>query len=317
VEPVDVLLDSENPLITIVIPARNEAEDIAATLETCLAIDYEPKEVIVVDDSSDETPQIVASYADRGVRLIHREVNRNGCCGARNLGMQSALGEIVVLLNSDARPQPDFLRRIVPHYRQGADCLVVQSLVLNRDTPWGQYLYARGRCKRRTSPHWSEGFSCRGQAAAAVNYIPGDFPLPFCRDNLLSQVMVQAGFTKHADLSIVMEHRVPDTASKFWRNRAWRGTIAPLYKYYFGQMPVPLVLMSESVKAFRTVLLDLLLLPLLFRGTRYARYAARGWRDLPTLVAVGLVHDLAVSAGNLKGVARLVHAEGFWRRRCA
>jgi glycosyltransferase involved in cell wall biosynthesis len=310
VDRVDTALDPEHPLITIVIPARNEAADIADTLDACLAIDYERKEIIVVDDSSDDTPQIVAGYAAKGVRLIHREVNRNGCCGARNLGMQSALGEIIVLMNADDRPRPDFLRRILPHYQRGADCLVVQSLVLNRDTAWSQYLYARVRCKPRMSPHWSEGFSCRRQAVAAVNYIPGDFPLPFCRDNMLSQAMVKAGFTKHADLSIVIEHLVPATLSGFWRNRVWRGTIAPLHSHYFGGRSVPLVLLRESAKALKTVLLDLTILPLLLRAARYARYTARGWRDVPVLVAVGLVHDLAVSAGNLKGAARLAHASG-------
>jgi uncharacterized protein (DUF2126 family) len=80
---------SDTPLVSIVIPARNEVRDIAATLDTILAIDYEPKEILVVDDSTDETPDIVVRYAGRGVRLIHREQNRNGCCGARNLGMPS------------------------------------------------------------------------------------------------------------------------------------------------------------------------------------------------------------------------------------
>ena len=58
---------------SFVIPTRNEAEDIRRTLERCLAVDYPHKEILVVDDSTDETPRIVSEYADRGVRLIHRE----------------------------------------------------------------------------------------------------------------------------------------------------------------------------------------------------------------------------------------------------
>ena len=307
----------EKPLVSIVIPARNEAADIAATLDACLAMDYEPKEIIVVDDSSDETPHVVAGYAGRGVRLIHRAENRNGCCGARNLGMQSALGEIVVLMNADNRPRPDFLRQILPHYQRGSDCLVVRSVVLNRDTAWSQYLYARCRCLRRTDPHWSEGFSCRRQAVAAVNYLPGDFPLPFCRDNTLSQAMVKAGYAKQVDLSIVMEHLVPATPSEFWRNRVVRGTISPLHHHYLGRMPVLLVLLREAAKAVKAVLLDLAILPLLLRAARYARHTAHGRWDLPALAAVGLVQDLAVCAGSFQGAGRLVRAEGLWRRRSA
>ncbi len=47
---------SDRPLsFSLIIPTKNEALDIAGTLEACLAIDYPHKEVIVVDDSSDDT----------------------------------------------------------------------------------------------------------------------------------------------------------------------------------------------------------------------------------------------------------------------
>src|SRR6185369_48454 len=94
-------------LITIVIPTRNEAADITDTLEACLALDDSAKEILVIDDSVDDTPDVVRLFADRGVRLFHRERNSNGCCGARNEGIRRATGEIVVLLNADARPAPD------------------------------------------------------------------------------------------------------------------------------------------------------------------------------------------------------------------
>ena len=113
---------SDRPLsFSLIIPTKNEALDIAGTLEACLAIDYPHKEVIVVDDSSDDTPEIAAGYADRGVRVIHRERNENACCGARNLGMQRATGDVVVVINGDARPSADFLERLVSalaYYRE-------------------------------------------------------------------------------------------------------------------------------------------------------------------------------------------------------
>jgi glycosyltransferase involved in cell wall biosynthesis len=52
--------DSENQLfVSIVIPTRNEAEDIAETINSCFALDYKNKEIIVVDDSSDNTVEII------------------------------------------------------------------------------------------------------------------------------------------------------------------------------------------------------------------------------------------------------------------
>lgn len=304
---------ADNPLVSIIIPSRNEAQDIGATLEAVLGIDYEPKEIIVVDDSTDDTPAIVSRYADRGVLLIHREQNRNGPVGARNLGMQTARGEIFVLMNADDRPRPDFLERILVHYRDGADFVLVRSEVKNRENIWGRYIQASGQADFEDHPDhtWSEGFSCRRSAAEAVGYMPGDFPIPFCRDNLFGQMLKDAGFKQVFDLSIPMEHISPDTLSAYWRNQVWRGSFSAPHAYYFRSMSVPLIALRELLKATRTVLLDLLVVPVLWHGFRCARYVKHPWRDYASLLWVRLVHDAAITLGSLGGLRRLAQVEGF------
>ena len=95
---------------SIIIPTYNEAGDIVATLEALLGLDYGDKEIIVVDDSTDQTPEIVRRYVDRGVRLIHP--GGGGRCEARNIGIREAAGEVVVVLNADVRLPADFLQRV-------------------------------------------------------------------------------------------------------------------------------------------------------------------------------------------------------------
>lgn len=304
-----------SPLVSIIIPSRNEARDIGETLEAVLAIDYEPKEIIVVDDSTDETPEIVASYTEQGVCLIHREENRNGCCGARNLGMRMARGDIIVLMNADNRPQPDFLRRILVHYQNGADYVIVGSRVKNRENIWGRYIWTSGEVMLHDYPPpvWSEGFSCRREAVEAIGYIPGDFPIPFCRDNLLGIRLVQAGFKKVYDTSIHMEHVSPDTLPDYWHNQVWRGSFSAPYAHYFRNMPLLLIVLREGLKAIRTVILDLLVFPLLRRVFRCARYTAQPWRNLPGLLAVSLVQDAAIIVGNLQGLVRLIRTKSLFR----
>jgi glycosyltransferase involved in cell wall biosynthesis len=299
---------SDTPLVSIVIPARNEVRDIAATLDTILAIDYEPKEILVVDDSTDETPDIVVRYAGRGVRLIHREQNRNGCCGARNLGMRSTTGEIIVLMNADDRPRPDFLQRLLPHYQNGADYMIVKSAVLNRDVLWGRFTAAAEQAARGTDPEWSEGFSCRRTAAVEVGYIPGDFPVPFCRDYMLGVALNRAGFKKRVDLTIPMGHIVPETLSAYWSNQVWRGTFSAPHAYYLRQMPLALIWLRELLKATRTVLRYLFVLPAIWRAARLTKFAPAGWRDFPGLFLVGVVQDLALIVGNFKGLLRTMQA---------
>lgn len=295
-------------LVSIIIPARNEAQDIARTLDACLAIDYESKEIIVVDDSTDETPSIVASYAPRGVRLIHREKNSNGCCGARNLGMREARGAIVVLLNADDLPRPDFLRRLLPHYQNGADYVIVKSQVLNLDDMWGRFVVAADLAGPSLDPEWSEGFSCRRSAAEKVGFIPGDFPVPFCRDYLFGIALNQAGFKKHVDLSIPMEHIVPETMRTFWRNQVWRGTFAAPHAYYYRNMTLMMIVTRESLKAIRSLLTYLLIAPAIWKTLCVVRHSVKGLSDAPAMFLAGLVRDLATSVGNFKGLLRLTHA---------
>ena len=93
------------PSISVVVCAHN-AE---ATLDECLsyacALDYEPFEVIVVDDgSTDATAEIARK---RGVRLL--SVAHGGLAAARNEGMRAATGEIVAYLDSDAYPSREWL----------------------------------------------------------------------------------------------------------------------------------------------------------------------------------------------------------------
>jgi cellulose synthase/poly-beta-1,6-N-acetylglucosamine synthase-like glycosyltransferase len=73
IKPPRVKLSGFTTKVTVMIAARNEAESIHLTIEDILAQDY-PKhltEIIIVDDhSTDNTSQIISSYAGRGVKLL-------------------------------------------------------------------------------------------------------------------------------------------------------------------------------------------------------------------------------------------------------
>src|SRR3989344_5290464 len=94
---------------SIIIPSYNEGEDIRLSIESAITQKYPNKEILVVDDSSDSTPKIINEYAKKGVRFINGP--RNGCCEARNLGIKTATGDIIVLLNADVVLPSDFLER--------------------------------------------------------------------------------------------------------------------------------------------------------------------------------------------------------------
>lgn len=87
---------------SVVIPTFNRAHLILNTINTVLAQDYQPIEIIVVDDgSTDNTRDILTPLINKGV-LIFKELSHRGRpAPARNVGLSLATGDVVFLLDSD------------------------------------------------------------------------------------------------------------------------------------------------------------------------------------------------------------------------
>lgn len=97
------------PLISIVIPAYNAETFIAEAINSVLVQDYEPCEIIVVDDgSTDNTPGILEKYHDR-IRVIYQP--NAGLGSARNTGIAAAQGELIAFLDADDRWLPGKLTK--------------------------------------------------------------------------------------------------------------------------------------------------------------------------------------------------------------
>ena len=108
---------ANTPQVSVLIPAYCEEKVIAETLEATTRIDYPNFEIVVVDDAStDGTREAVRPFVERGlVRLIAKERNE-GKAMALNDAMPCLQGEIVLILDADAAPDPQILHWMVPHF---------------------------------------------------------------------------------------------------------------------------------------------------------------------------------------------------------
>ncbi|MBT9395155.1 glycosyltransferase family 2 protein [Hymenobacter sp. NST-14] len=112
------------PRLTVQLPIYNEQNVVERLIDTCAALDYpaDRLHVQVLDDSTDETVALaaarVAHHCARGVRVSHvRRPERTGFkAGALAYGLQHTDGELIAIFDADFLPQPDFLRRVVPHF---------------------------------------------------------------------------------------------------------------------------------------------------------------------------------------------------------
>jgi glycosyltransferase involved in cell wall biosynthesis len=103
-----------SPLVSVLIPAFNAGRTIDRALASVFAQDYQPIEIIVVDDgSTDDTAARVASYRHKRVCLVRLEQNR-GEAAAMNEGLELTRGEFVAFLDADDEWLPGKLRVQVP-----------------------------------------------------------------------------------------------------------------------------------------------------------------------------------------------------------
>jgi glycosyltransferase involved in cell wall biosynthesis len=91
------------PLLSVMIGAYNAAPYLGEAIESVLAQDYEPVELIVVDDgSTDGTAEVARSFAD--VTVVSQENGGNGA--ARNRAVENASGDLYAFLDADDRFAP-------------------------------------------------------------------------------------------------------------------------------------------------------------------------------------------------------------------
>jgi glycosyltransferase involved in cell wall biosynthesis len=95
------MINSSNPLISVVIPTYNHAEFLKRALQGVQSQGYDNLEVIVVDNHSDDyTDEVVGSFSNLDIKLL--KINNKGVIGAsRNYGIDHAKGEWIAFLDSD------------------------------------------------------------------------------------------------------------------------------------------------------------------------------------------------------------------------
>lgn len=94
--------------VSVIVPARNAASTIGATLEGLANQESDERlEIIVVDDGSDDaTGDTVREWGDR-VRLLRQ--GKGGPAAARNAGASAAAAEVLAFTDADCVPEPHWI----------------------------------------------------------------------------------------------------------------------------------------------------------------------------------------------------------------
>lgn len=138
----------ETPLATILVAARNETANLPELVERLLGQSYpeDRTQIVLVDDrSSDETANLARSLGRDRIEVVRVEALPEGVGPKKNAilnGLGRARGEIVVQIDADNRPGPDWLASLVAAFqpRTGAVC----GLVLHRPRASGVAAWFHG-----------------------------------------------------------------------------------------------------------------------------------------------------------------------------
>jgi glycosyltransferase involved in cell wall biosynthesis len=133
--PDSALVPGSNlPRVTVQLPVYNEATVAPRLLEQVALLAYprDRLEIQVLDDSTDETSALLAPVIERlrqrddglDVSYLHRSERTGYKAGALDAGLRVAKGELVAMFDADFLPQPDFLRRLVPHFADPSVAMV-------------------------------------------------------------------------------------------------------------------------------------------------------------------------------------------------
>jgi len=107
--------------ISVIIPSYNSHKTLGACLDSLLAQEESPREIIVVDSSEgDETLRLLAAYPEVRVRKVPRRIFPGP---ARNRGAKLAGGSVLAFIDADCVAEPDWTRRIAGRHDEGA-CVV-------------------------------------------------------------------------------------------------------------------------------------------------------------------------------------------------
>jgi len=136
-------------LVSILIPAYNKEEWIAATVRSALAQTWNNSEIIIVDDGSkDSTLEIIKRFESKKVKVITQQ--NEGACAARNKAYSVAQGSYIQWLDADDILHPQKIEAQVSQAEDGRDSLCL------RTAAFGSFYFRTDRARFQPNGLWQD-----------------------------------------------------------------------------------------------------------------------------------------------------------------
>ena len=130
--------------LSVIIPTLNRAADLGRTLSTLLAQTIPPEEIVIVDQTQDDSARRVVKQFSVGLTTEAKQTPRMiylyhpglfGVGAARNIAIEQATGGTLVFLDDDVLLESDFLAELLTVYQQDPHVGGVSGVVTNYPLP--------------------------------------------------------------------------------------------------------------------------------------------------------------------------------------
>jgi GT2 family glycosyltransferase len=126
-----------NPLVSIISVNYNQAQVTCAMLSSLEEVTYDNIEVIIVDNASEEDPEVIKKQYP-GINLIKSEENL-GFAGGNNLAIRAAKGKYLFFLNNDTEVMPHTIEPLVNFFEENKSAGIASPKIIFHDTDIIQY----------------------------------------------------------------------------------------------------------------------------------------------------------------------------------
>ncbi|WP_406488712.1 bifunctional polysaccharide deacetylase/glycosyltransferase family 2 protein [Streptomyces phaeochromogenes] len=266
--------------VSVIVPAYNEKECIANTLES-LAKSTHPIEIIVVDDgSTDNTSEIARdaarSFGMTNVRVIRQE--NAGKPAALNNGVRSASYDIVVMMDGDTVFEPDAVHQLVqPFADPEIGAVAGNAKVGNRNTIIGAWQHIEYVMGFNLDRRMYDLLRCMPTIPGAIGAFRRDAVLEvggMSEDTLAEDTDITIAMHRGGWRVVYQEHarawtEAPASLKQLWSQRyRWSyGTMQALWKHRksltdkgpsgrFGRVGMPLVVIFQIITPVFAPLID-------------------------------------------------------------
>ncbi|OAT85828.1 glycosyltransferase [Desulfotomaculum copahuensis] len=201
-------------MLTVIIPTYNEQRNVAGLagriVRALADTDYE---ILFVDDSTDNTPQVLTRLCriNRRIRFIHRP-GRRGLASAVATGFAAAGGDVLAVMDADLQHPPEMLPVLLRRIQEGSDLVIASRFVpggsngglslLRRLVSNAARLIGQLALKdlRRTSDPMSGFFMFKKEVIAGVALAPLGW-------KILAEIMVRGHFQHLAEVPYTFRSR--------------------------------------------------------------------------------------------------------------